>query len=379
MAALQLTDVVTGNSLGLDYGFSDILATTIDGRRVLYALSRTEATLVEVGIGADGHLGIANTLALSGTFAAGSDPVLGLVDPAGSGQLLLMAGLPASTGQSVELSYLGALGDQAPLSVTGLLAAPTGLDLSGAAGLVSGRLGSGGLDLFTDFGNGLVWSASLEDTADRALGDVAAAVAFEHDGAVLVATVSATENGLNLVAITPGGMGYVAVMGASEGLPIGRPSDVEVIQRLDETLLVVSGRTSSSLSVVSLGPAGAPILSDHILDAPWTRFQGAEAVATATYGDFAFVAAGGSEGGVSLFTVLPGGRMVHLSSVADADQMPLYRVSALEAQVAYNRIDIFAVSAIEAGIARLSYDLSGFGAVVLPPAVWPWGPQRPIS
>ncbi len=365
MAALQLLDSMTGDSLGLAYGLSDLLVATIGGRQVLYAFSRTEATLVEVGIGSDGSLSVVNSLSLTGTFAPGSDPVLGLVGSVGAGQSLLIAGMSPSTGQGVDLSSAGALGEQTPLSVTGLLVAPTSLDLDGTAAFVSGRQGTGGLDLFLGAGDVFVRSASLEDTDDRALADVAAAVSVEHDGKVIVATVSASENGLSLVAATPGGLEYIGGMGASEGLPIGGPSDIEIIQRLDETLLVVSGRTSSSLSVITLGAGGAPILSDHILDAPWTRFQGAEAVATATYGDFAFVAAGGSEGGVSLFTVLPGGRMIHLSSVSDTNEAPLYRVSALEAQVANDRLDIFGVSALEAGIARLSYDLSGFGSVVL--------------
>ena len=364
MAALQIQDGMSGASLGLTYGFADVLVTTIGGRSVLYALSRTEATIVEVSLGSDGSLTLLNGKDLSGTFAAGGDPALGIVDAVGPGGLLLLAGMNSTSGQCVTLGPLGTLGEQTACASNSAFAAPVGLDLDGTPALVVGRTGAGGLDLFVAAGDGFVWMGSVEDAEDRALADVAAAVTVEHDGFTLVATVSGTENGMNLVSAGADGLTQIAAMGSAEGLAVGRPSDIEAIQRLDETLLIVSGHTSSSLSVVSLGPGGAPILADHILDTPWTKLRGAEAVATATFGDFAFVAAGGSEGGVSLFTVLPGGRLVHLSSVADRDSVPLYRISSLEAQVADSRLDVLAVSSLEAGIARLSYDLSSMGSVV---------------
>ena len=214
----------------------------------------------------------------------------------------------------MSLSATGALGTQQPLPL-GVLVAPSGVDLAGTAALVSGAA-SGGLNLYTDSGSGFAWSAGLNDAADRYLADTAASVTFEQGGTDYVATVSQTEDGLNLAAAAPGGLVQAGALGVAEGLPVDLPSDLDVLQRLNETLLVIASSGTNSVSVVRVS-AGVPYLADHILDAEDTRLTGASSIATVTYGDFAFVGVGGAEGGISLLTVLPGGRLVHLDSVAD--------------------------------------------------------------
>ena len=365
MTALTVEQTLPGSTLGLISGLSDLLVIEIGGRRVLYALSRTENRLVELEIAPDGSLTVSGSLAVTGTFSAGSSPMLGHVTDGGGAHRLTLAGLPEADGQSVTLSETGGLGAQQSMIGAGSLTAPVGIDLSGTAGMVAGRAAGGGLDLFTDTGNGFTWQAQIDDAADRYLADVAASVPFELSGDNYLATVSASEDGVNIVSLTATAMAQAGALGPANGLPVNTPTDIGIIQRLDETLLVVSASGSSSLSVITVDDLGAPIFSDHVLDADWTYFQGAEAIATATFGDFAFVAASGAEGGVSLFTVLLGGRLVHLASHADDTSTTLYRVSSLELAVSGSALQIYGSSYWEAGVTRLGYDLSDLGSVVL--------------
>jgi Ca2+-binding RTX toxin-like protein len=75
------------------------------------------------------------------------------------------------------------------------------------------------------------------------------------------------------------------------------------------------------------------------------------------------VVAGGADGGVSLFTALPGGRLVHLDTLQNDETVPLDGINALTTVVTGAALQIFAGSDTETGLTRLSYDLSGLGAV----------------
>jgi Ca2+-binding RTX toxin-like protein len=217
---------------------------------------------------------------------------------------------------------------------------------------------------FADTGSGFVQTGGLGDAVDRYLGDVAANVAFKQGGIRYVATASATENGINIAAVTASGLSQVGALGNAEGLPITQPTDIVAMSRLGEKLLAVASFGTSSVSIVRV-EGGVPMLADHVYDGAETRFAGASSLAAVTYGDFAYLAAGGAEGGVTLMTVLPGGRVIHLGSVAEDETAPLDQVGALEMHVADDALHIFAGSSNEAGLARLEYDLAGAGSVVV--------------
>ncbi len=362
MPALSVAQTLSGTSLGLTSGLVDLLVVETGGRTILYALNRAEGTLIELDIAGSGSLSVAGSLTLSGSFAAGSDPQLAYGSFDGGGTYLTLAGLAPAAGQHVTLSGTGALGSQGTLAGVGQLVAPVGLEVGGVPVIVSGA--SGGLAHYFDSGSGYAAGTGLTDTADRYLGDVAASAVFGQSGTSYVATVSATEQGLNIAQVTAGGLVQAGALGNAEGLPVGTPTDLAAVTRLDETLLLIAASGSSSLSVVAVED-GAPALADHILDDAETRIQGATTVSAVTYGDFAFAAAGGAEGGVSLFTVLLGGRLVHLGSVAEDETVPLDQIAALEVIVQGTSLQVFAGSGNEAGLTRLDYDLSGLGQVVL--------------
>lgn len=364
MPTLSVDQVLTGGEIGLSFGLADLLILDVGGRSVLYALSRIEGTMIEIDIAMDGTLSLADSLSLAGSFVAGSDPMLGVIHNSDASLSLGLAGLPGTSGQIVNLDPDGSLGVQTSLSSAGTLVSPVGSVDGSVPVLLVGRSG-GGLDLFSDTGAGYTFVTGLDDDANRYLGDVSAAVHFTYGGAGYVATASATENGLNLAQVTPSGMIQWDALGVSQGLPINTPVEIGVIQRLDETLLVTGSTVSSSISVVNVSGDGRMQTADHILDTPGTYIQGLNALDTYVHGDFAFVAAGGSDGGVSLFTALPGGRLVHLDGIADDATTTLYRVSSIELVSAGTRLEMLVSSAWESGITRIGYDLSALGAVLV--------------
>ena len=364
MPSLTVDQVLSGVDLGLDFGMADLLVLDIGGRRVLYALSRIEGMLAEIDIAADGSLTFDDSLPLSGTFAVGVDPILGVLQPSDGSTSLSLAGMTMPDGQTATLAPDGSLGLQTSLTVAGTLIAPVSGVTASVPVFVTGRQ-DGGLDLYGDTGAGYTFVGGLADSSDTYLADVAASTWFSHDGGEYFASVSATEDGVNLVGVTPTGLVQHDALGAAEGLPINTPVEIGTLQRLGEQLLVTGSFNTSSISVVRIGPEGDMQVADHVLDAPGTYFQGLSALDTLTYGDFAFAAAGGSDGGASLFTVLPGGRLVHLDSIADDATTTLYRVSSIELVSTGARLDMLISSAWESRITRVGYDLSALGAVLV--------------
>lgn len=363
MAVLSVEQVLSGTTLGLTSGLSDLLILEFSGRTVIYALGRVDGVLHEIELASDGSLMPVASLALAGDFAAGSEPLLGAIEVSGGESRLAIAGLSEPDGQSVTLSLTGAIGSQSSVTGLGQLTDPVGVDLASPA-VISGRSG-GGLDLFVDSGNGFAWSAGLDDTADRYLADLSGSTGFRVGGVDYIATASALEDGVNIVSVSIGSVSQTGALGAAEGLPINTPSDLDVVQRLDESWLVVSASGTSSISVLGVDSDGGASIADHVLDGEANFFQAASVVGVATYGDFAFVAIGGGEGGISLFTILPGGRLIHLNSFADDTATTLYRPSSIELLVSGSSLQIYVSSYWEPGLTRLSYDLSGLGAVLV--------------
>ncbi|MXQ08085.1 hypothetical protein GQ651_09550 [Alphaproteobacteria bacterium GH1-50] len=358
MAQLAVDQVLDAGDLGIAAGLTDLLFAEIGGRRILYALNRAEGELLEFSVAPDGTLTLVTTLPLSGSFSVGSDPELTLV-----GDRLAIAGLDPVAGAFVTLNTTGGLVAQSVDPAPGLLDAPAAFTLWSDQALLTGDAG-GGVSLYRDAGAGLVHAASLADTADRYLADIAASAVLPGSGGAMIALASATENGVTLLAATPAGtLSVASSFGAAEGLPASTPTDIAAVTHAGRDHLVLASSGSSSLSILTVDPAGGMKLADHVLDSTATRFQSVQSVDAVTLGDFAYVAAGGSDGGVTLFTLLPDGRLIHLATVTDTAATTLYRVSSVSLFATSGTLNLAVTSQWEAGVTRLAYDIGNLGAV----------------
>lgn len=362
MPALSVAQILSGTALGVNSGLDDLFALDIGGEQVLYALNRAENRLIQLDLDAIGAASVASALSLTGAFGVGSSPQISSAQFATGGQFLALSGMAPASGQIVTLSSLGDLNTQQSVASFGELSAAFGSEVGSLPVFLTAS--SNKLTLFGDAGAGFSVRATLSDQVDRYLTGTIASATFIQSGANYVATISATENGINLASFAENSLMQVGTIGNAEGLPITTPTDLAVVTRPEETALILTSFGTSSVSVV-LVEDGELALADHVLDSAGTRFQGASTVATITSGDFAYAAVGGAEGGVSLFTLLPGGRLIHLDAVVEDETVPLDQVSSLDAFVSGSALQIFAGSGLESGLTRLEYDLSSEGQVVI--------------
>lgn len=150
---------------------------------------------------------------------------------------------------------------------------------------------------------------------------------------------------------------HVSAMGTGYTVP----TDIEAVQVGGHSYVIVASGGSSTLTVFQLFADGKLKPTDHVLDEGYTSFQAITALETVMIDGRAFIFVGGVDDGISIFTLQPDGRLLHLETLADRDDMTLADVSDIEARVIDNKIALFVSSASETGITQLVFDPGRIG------------------
>jgi Ca2+-binding RTX toxin-like protein len=143
----------------------------------------------------------------------------------------------------------------------------------------------------------------------------------------------------------------------SSGIGFDTPVALATATTAGAEFAIIASMGSSSLSVMRIGSDGKMLPVDHVVDSLPTRFGTVSSVKTISVGERVFVLAGGGDDGLSLFTLLPDGRLLHLFSLADSDAMTLNHVSAIAATTVAGLVQVFVTSGVEAGISQLALDV----------------------
>ncbi|WP_439141814.1 calcium-binding protein [Planktotalea sp.] len=159
-----------------------------------------------------------------------------------------------------------------------------------------------------------------------------------------------------------GGLAIADLIRMSDGLPVATPTAMEIIENGGQRFAVLASSGTSSLTVMQISATGELTPTDHINGSLHTRIENVIALETVSYADRHFVIAGGANDGISLFQLLPDGRLYHLDAQADLLGASLSNVTAITAQVRGTGIDIYAASENEAGLTQLRYELGAQAA-----------------
>lgn len=161
-----------------------------------------------------------------------------------------------------------------------------------------------------------------------------------------------------------GGLQQLFTLGASNGLGVNVPTALATVSAFGQTFVLLGAAESGTISVMSLSASGELRPTDHLLDTLDTRFDGITALETLVVDGRVFVIAGGADDGLSLFTLLPDGRLVHLQTLAQQSGYGLENVQSISAVALGDAIQIYVASGAEAGLSHLSIDLAAMGATV---------------
>lgn len=231
--------------------------------------------------------------------------------------------------------------------------------------LIATRPAGTGIEVFRiGADQGLTRVSGVADTADTAVAGVSALAFGQLGGVPVVFAGSAAEDGVTAFALdAAGGLVPVATAGAAQGVPMQGVSCLTTIESGGQSWLVAAASGSSSLTVFSLGADGKMVAVDHVVDDLATRFAGVVAVDAVAVGGRVFVVAAGADDGISLLTLLPDGKLLHLASLADSVTTGLANIADLRLSLVGGVMQVMVLSGAEAGVTQLSVDLRMLGAV----------------
>ncbi|RJE87354.1 calcium-binding protein [Paracoccus onubensis] len=139
------------------------------------------------------------------------------------------------------------------------------------------------------------------------------------------------------------------------------PADLGAVELAGRTYIILASPGSSSLTVFRLPANGVLVPTDHVIDEGFTNFQSISAFDVVSFQGRSFIFAGGTDGGITVFTLQPDGKLLHLRSISDSFEMVLSDLADIETAVIDGRIALFASSTSETGITQLSFDPGTIG------------------
>jgi Ca2+-binding RTX toxin-like protein len=356
---IAFSSVLGGGAQSFVTGITDLEVVSGPGEPILVSMTRP---------GSGGGMAMFNAMngAVLGTTPLAQDllqltpPDLALLQVGGQ-RYLAMLGLRDPALQSLPVLTTGGLGGIQQLAapgqdlglITGLVAARSGDSLHHYASI----RGTGLLQL-DDTGGNTLQAQALALSGAGASHMVSDLASLTVDGRDYVITAFATADSISAFRVNTGGaLQRMSDYGAQQGLGIDAPVAVASASVGGVQYAIVASTLSGSLSVLELRQSGVLVPVDHVIDDLNTRFHRVTALETVTVADRTFVIAGGGDDGVSLFLLLPGGRLLHMDSLADTMAATLANVSQLSGAVFGSSLHVFATSEREPGITRLTVDI----------------------
>jgi len=368
MAELRHIATLSGANTSFVTNVTDLDIEWIDDQPRLFVATRLGGGVTVFAVsGSAGAAGLMQHTGYGGGLSALDTPdALTVAGPTGS--YLVPLGLRNGASTSYVLGSSSTLGATQNLGGTGALASDltsaVSVTIGGHVYIYGARAGRSGPVVYELGAGGSITQLSAGAPPLGAAID-AMAVATVAGQSVLLA-VSTEGNTITAYRIGADGLPQLAsTIAASSGIGFSQPTVLTTVSAYGETFVIMGAAESGSLTVFRLAADGALVAVDHITDTLFSRFDGVTAVEAVTVGDRVFVIAGGADDGLSVFTLLPDGRLLHLTSIADSAETTLNDITALAAVYAGGRIQIFASGEGEVGISQFELDLGLPGATVL--------------
>lgn len=228
---------------------------------------------------------------------------------------------------------------------------------------VVARRGVEGVHLFrmNEFG-GMTQLGQIADGPKAFLAGISdiASVAIGADRLVLVA--SALENGISSYLVTASGaVDWIDSLGTQSGLAVNGPAAMQVITLAGQNYAVLASTGTSTLTVVRINPMGVMFVTDQVMDDRATRFADVVALDMFVAKGRTFVVAAGTDAGVTVLELLPGGQLKPYASFALEAGAGMAAVTAIETRVMVDEVALFLVDARGDRISQFALSLTSLG------------------
>lgn len=316
-------------------GLTDLCVQMTAQGPVLYTVTRGGGYLTGYSLGtAPGAATQQDSWAIPGSYLQLESTDL-VVVPDGAQGDLLMVGMNSTAIQGLDLTG-NATGNQfsgnADYSVPGVdLGDVTTLEMLPADNSGLAAMRGGGLKQL-NFSNGAVGAQNISMGAGLQSAK-ASAIATADWGGTGYAFVSygAEDKVAVLREGSNGQLSYVSAISSGGGFWADQPGDLAVVTGTDGGLyVIVTASGTGSLSVLQMSGSGQLTPVDHVLDNLDTRFASASHVESFEIDGQPYVLAAGADDGMTLFAVLPGGRLQEIDTIGGTAALPLNGITSIE-------------------------------------------------
>ena len=223
-----------------------------------------------------------------------------------------------------------------------------------------------GLQVFHLNANGaLTWVDRIEDSAKSYVGNVSDTASVTLGGQNYLLALSSLENGITSYAIDGNDKAaLVDSLGTHDLLAVSGPAALQVMQVAGLTYAVIAATGSSSLSVVRVNDMGCLFQTDHVVDDLTTRFDHTAVLDSFTFNGRSFVVTAGTDAGITLLELLPGGKLQHFATGVFETGSGMAAVTGLEVAVNGTMATIFVVDAHADRVQKFEISLANLGGVV---------------
>ncbi|MFZ0096899.1 MAG: calcium-binding protein [Gemmobacter sp.] len=350
-------------------GVAEIAVRVVDGAVQVFTATRAGGGLLSftlTGAG-DGLELVDQQLTDAGTRLSAA-PALSILTYDGTARLLVTGGYSSALG-GWNLGGDGSMGAGFSLArgPVGVFSAHDQIRLGGADVIAVVRAGGETIELWQLGAKSRlarIGQAELFHDRSDAQGVVGLADVIVGGNLYLLSLSNAEESLRAWRVSDTGAITAVSQVGAGAGLGIAAPTDLQIVQAFGRSYAVVAAAGSSSISIVALEDDGQMRLADHVIDTRETRFQSVQAVATAQVAAQVFLFAGGADGGVQAFRMLPDGRLITAGQIITSAEVGLQRIIAIETIVIDGRIELV-IGREGAGIVRLRFDPGDLAPVTM--------------
>ncbi|WP_263618264.1 calcium-binding protein [Pseudooceanicola nanhaiensis] len=278
--------------------------------------------------------------------------------------------VPVALPDAPFLAVAGAGGAMAGvrLQSDGRMSGLSQVDLAGGPTAATALACDGDGHLFATDANGRLTTLATSAEGYRATGSVAgtgevsAMLTVEVDGQAWLYTAGSGVQGV--VGYRLSGTGRpeaTSSAAAASGLGVADPMELQAVEVMGRDYLLLAGGGSSSISVIEIGPGGDLLVRDHVIDSLNSRFSHVQTLETVSADGHVFVLAAGADDGISLFRLLPGGRLLHLDSLAAEAGADLSDIRTLAAARVGAEIQVLAARESAEGLTRLSVPVGDLG------------------
>ncbi len=365
-----MTDLVFGSATVLGgagnpwlTGVSDLDIAGGPGGPRLYATTGPGGGVAVYALATSGALTEIDRYALSGLAAPGIESRL-IMTP---GDMALVTGMGRTGLWGIGTDTAGRLTSRVDLGTVlpADLSALSTARLAGSEYLFGLRLGSEEISVWEIADGGRLSAVSLPGGAGPSAGAVLTDIeTITLGSSVFLVATSAADDALICWRVGADGLpAEVTRVAAATGLGIDGPMALTTAVAGGAVHAVFVAAGTGTLTVARIGTNGSLAVTDHVMDDIGTRFQGARIVESIVVAGRTYVVVAGADDGITVFELLPGGRLLDRATLADSAGRTLDNVAAVALAEQGGDLQIMVTSATEPGITQVALQL-GSGQVL---------------